>query len=155
VEVLFISLQRERSMVEKFSVGLLSFLLVVFFFGVFSWIYGYHEFLCCHGCYGEDFGCWNGGVGDRNSVREVEGWLGFLVWFWVIGGRENARVFLCGFFLKFELTFSQNLMVARVFGRKYEVKGFLVGDIKCGGKVFSLSKFSALISFFLSPLFMV
>lgn len=87
-------------------------------------------------------------------MREVEGWLGFLVWFWVIGGRENARVFLCGFFLKFELTFSQNLMVARVFGRKYEVKGFLVGDIKCGGKVFSLFKFSALISFFLSPLFM-
>jgi hypothetical protein len=36
VEVLFISLQRERSMVEKFSVGLLSFLLVVFFFLVFS-----------------------------------------------------------------------------------------------------------------------
>jgi len=63
-------------------------------------------------------------VGDRNSVREVEGWLGFLVWFWVIGGRENARVFLCGFFVKFELTFSQNLMVARVFGRKYEVRVF-------------------------------
>jgi hypothetical protein len=124
VEVLFISLQRERSMVGKFSVGLLSFLLVVFFFGVFSWIYGYHEFRCCHGCYGEDFGCWNSGVGDRNSVKEVEGWLGFLVWFWVIGGRENARVFLCGFFVKFELTFSQNLMVARVFGRKYEVRVF-------------------------------
>jgi hypothetical protein len=35
VEVLFISLQRERSMVGKFSVGLLSFLLVVFFL-VFS-----------------------------------------------------------------------------------------------------------------------
>lgn len=104
-----------------FSTGSFIFLL---FLGVFSWIYGYHEFLYCHGCCGEDFGGWNGGVGDRNSVKEVEGWLGFLVWFWVIGGREDAKVFLCGFFFKFELTFSQNLMVARVFGRKYEVRVF-------------------------------